>query len=173
MVILQGTTGEWPALTIDERLALARAWREAVPIQSSLKLILHVGHDSIVESRRLAQAAVALQMDAVLISAPSKYIAPTMEAQAEAVVDTLSQCGDIPGFYYHYPEVYNDHFELLPLLRRIGKRAEEEGLDPKRILGAKISIPLDAAACTVRDFEAAPENWVLTTGALDPELWSM
>ena len=43
MVILQGTTGEWPALSVDERLALAAAWRAAVPVGSALKLILHVG----------------------------------------------------------------------------------------------------------------------------------
>lgn len=80
---------------------------------------------SIVESRRLAEAAVSLQMDAVLLSAPSKYIAPTMEIQAEAVVDTLSHCADIPGFYYHYPEVYYDNFELLPLLRTVAALAKQ------------------------------------------------
>ena len=77
MVILQGTTGEWPSLSLQERLDMAAAWREAVPKGSRLKLILHVGHDSLKEAQALAEAAVALEMDAVLVSAPSKYIAHT------------------------------------------------------------------------------------------------
>ena len=45
MVILQGTQGEWPSLTVDERLDMASAWRKYVPVGSALKLLLHVGHD--------------------------------------------------------------------------------------------------------------------------------
>jgi hypothetical protein len=48
MVILQGTTGEWPALTIDERLELAGAWRAAVPVGAARARRLHVGTHRIV-----------------------------------------------------------------------------------------------------------------------------
>ena len=61
MVILQGTTGEWPSLPTPERLAMAAAWRQAVPPGSHMKLILHVGHDSLVDAQLLAQRAVSLR----------------------------------------------------------------------------------------------------------------
>ena len=99
MVILQGTTGEWPSLSTPERLAMAAAWRQAVPPGSHMKLILHVGHDSLVDAQLLAQRAVSLEMDAVLISAPSKFIAHTVTHQAQAVVDIMAHCGSIPAFY--------------------------------------------------------------------------
>ena len=99
MIILQGTTGEWPALSTPERLAMAAAWRDAVPFGSRMKLILHVGHDSLVDAQLLAERAVSLQMDAVLISAPSKFIAHAASHQAEAVVDIMAHCGGIPAFY--------------------------------------------------------------------------
>lgn len=99
MVILQGTTGEWPSLSTAERLAMAAAWREAVPAGSRMKLILHVGHDSLVDAQLLAERAVSLKMDAVLISAPSKFIAHTMTHQAQAVVEIMAHCGSIPAFY--------------------------------------------------------------------------
>ena len=99
MVILQGTTGEWPSLTMAERLGMAKAWREAVPAGSRMKLIMHVGHDNLQDAKSLALAAVDLAMDSVLVSAPSKYIAPDLSSQADAVADTLQYCGDLPAFY--------------------------------------------------------------------------
>jgi N-acetylneuraminate lyase len=99
MVILQGTTGEWPSLSTPERLAMAAAWRQAVPAGSRMKLILHVGHDSLVDAQRLAEYAVSLDMDAVLISAPSKFTAHSPTDQARAVVDIMAHCASIPAFY--------------------------------------------------------------------------
>lgn len=99
MVILQGTTGEWPSLSTPERLAMAAAWRQAVPAGSRMKLILHVGHDSLVDAQRLAECAVLLNMDAVLISAPSKFTAHSPTDQARSVVDIMAHCASIPAFY--------------------------------------------------------------------------
>ena len=197
MVILQGTTGEWPSLSLQERLDMAAAWREAVPKGSRLKLILHVGHDSLKEAQALAEAAVALEMDAVLVSAPSKYIAHTARRkrfltpqpqrhchadramrwaqethQAQAVVDILSHCGDIPAFYYHYPQVYGDHFDVYELMNDIEAEVARRGLTAPNLVGAKLSIPLDEAAAAVETISAAPDNsWGLTVGLLDPSLW--
>lgn len=112
MVILQGTTGEWPALSTSERLAMAAAWRQAVPAGSQMKLILHVGHDSLVDARLLAERAVSLRMDAVLISAPSKFIAHSAQHQAQAVVDIMAHCGSIPAFYCEPNRPSRRHFFL-------------------------------------------------------------
>ena len=174
MVILQGTTGEWPSLSMAERLDMATAWREVVPYGSPLKLLLHIGHDALVEAKRLAEHALALRMDAVLISAPSKYVAHTMSHQADAVVDILSHCGATPAFYYHYPEIYGDGFNVHELLTAITIRAERAGLTDANLVGAKLSIGPEPAGALVHALSVSGEGWGLGVGLLDPaEFWAL
>ena len=172
MVILQGTSGEWPSLSTPERLSMAAAWRDAVPVGSRMKLILHIGHDSLIDAQLLAERAVSLQMDAVLISAPSKFIAHSASHQAEAVVDIMSHCGGIPAFYYHYPAVYGDNFDLYELMRTIEAETVRRGLTDANLVGAKLSVPLDDATTAINTIGAAADNkWGLTVGTVDPVLW--
>jgi N-acetylneuraminate lyase len=141
MVILQGTTGEWPSLSTPERLAMAAAWRQAVPAGSRMKLILHVGHDSLVDAQRLAECAVSLDMDAVLISAPSKFTAHSPTDQARAVVDIMAHCASIPAFYCARP----------PLLLMSGRLLMSCGSLNVRV-GVQITTPISteiALTCTV------------------------
>eukprot|EP01052_Picozoa_sp_SAG31_P043663 SAG31_NODE_7346_length_1713_cov_1.447955_1_plen_223_part_10 len=160
MVILQGTQGEWPSLTVEERLAMASTWRECVPVGSSLKLLLHVGHDSLPDCRRLCDHAVALRMDAVLISAPSKFVAQTMSHQADTVVEILRWCGGIPAFYYHYPALYHDDFDVWELLTAITIRAEQAGVHAN-LVGAKLSVGAEPAGKLVKTLSASGEGWGL------------
>src|ERR1700748_3492971 len=50
-----GTTGEGMSLSIDERLQVAEKWLTAAP--RSLRVIVHVGHQSVSESQSLARHA--------------------------------------------------------------------------------------------------------------------
>ena len=72
MALLQGTTGEWPSLSVQERIDLATEWRRCVPKGHAMKLILHIGHDSLADAKTLARLAASLEYDAVLLSPPSK-----------------------------------------------------------------------------------------------------
>ena len=56
-----------------------------------------------------------LEYDAVLVSPPSKFVAPTIEAQVDCLADVLKYCPNTPAFYYHYPIVYRDEFDLVEL----------------------------------------------------------
>ena len=78
-LILGGTTDEFPSLSLDERVAIARAWRQAHPPGSTPKLVLHIGSDCIPDAQALGRLAVELQFDAALVSIPSKFRAPTLE----------------------------------------------------------------------------------------------
>ena len=115
VALLQGTTGEWPSLTVQERLDLAAEWRRCIPKGHKMKLILHVGHDSIADAKALARAAAELDYDAVLVSPPSKFVAPSLEAQVACLAEMLAPCPETPAFYYHYPIVYRDEFDLIEL----------------------------------------------------------
>jgi hypothetical protein len=122
VALLQGTTGEWPSLSLQERIDLATEWRRCIPVGHKMKLILHIGHDALVDAMSLARLAAVrpsshpsqaclpaspprskaprqhapranrqrldalgvsqeLEYDAVLLSPPSKFVAPSLEAQ--------------------------------------------------------------------------------------------
>jgi N-acetylneuraminate lyase len=113
--LLQGTTGEWPSLSLEERVALATEWRRCVPPGSAMKLILHIGHDALPDAKALARLASELKYDGVLLSPPSKFVAADLGAQVACLAEVLAHCSEIPSFYYHYPMVYRDTFDLVEL----------------------------------------------------------
>lgn len=57
VALLQGTTGEWPSLSLQERIDLATEWRRCIPVGHKMKLILHIGHDALVDAMHLARVA--------------------------------------------------------------------------------------------------------------------
>jgi dihydrodipicolinate synthase/N-acetylneuraminate lyase len=56
-----------------------------------------------------------LKYDAVLLSPPSKFVAPNVQAQVDCLAEVLKFCPNTPAFYYHYPIVYRDDFDLVEL----------------------------------------------------------
>ncbi len=62
VALLQGTTGEWPSLSLQERIDLATEWRRCIPVGHKMKLILHIGHDALVDAMTLARVA-AVRLD--------------------------------------------------------------------------------------------------------------
>lgn len=121
--LLQGTTGEWPSLSLNERIELATEWRRCVPHGSAMKLILHIGHDALPDAKSLARLASELKYDGVLLSPPSKFVAANVEAQVACLAEVLKHCAEVPAFYYHYPTVYRDTFDLIEVCLTKLKRA--------------------------------------------------
>lgn len=98
-----GTTGEGPSLTAGERLEVASAWVEAAP--PSLRVIVHVGHNSLPEAMRLAAHAQAIGADAVACM-PPYFFKPSGIGQ---VVDWCERVAgsapELPFYYYHIPSM--------------------------------------------------------------------
>ncbi len=101
-VFVGGTTGEGLGLSVEERVALAEAWRDVVG--EDLRLIVHVGAESVVDARRLAAHARSLEVDGVA-AVPAVYSRPT---RAEEVVAWCVAVADaapgMPFYYYHIPD---------------------------------------------------------------------
>src|SRR3954471_8215346 len=68
---VNGTTGEGLSLSTDERLKIAERWVQTAP--ASLRIIVHVGHTSIIESRNLAAHAQRIKAHAFAAMAPSFF----------------------------------------------------------------------------------------------------
>lgn len=122
-----GTTGEWASLTEKERRALAVAWREAAGNQ--LKLVVHVGHNSLAASQDLAQHAESLGADAIAALMPSFFRPATLSAAIDFCRHIAEAAPKTPFYYYHIPDLTGVDFrmsefigvarELIPTFRGI------------------------------------------------------
>jgi N-acetylneuraminate lyase len=114
-----GTTGEWPSLTGAERRALADAWRKVCG--PNLRLIIHVGHNSIDECRDLARHADSIGADAISALMPSVFRPATLEIAVDFCRLIAAAAPHTPFYYYHMPDLTGVDFsmvELLPLARQ-------------------------------------------------------
>ncbi|MQA96034.1 MAG: hypothetical protein GEV11_15790 [Streptosporangiales bacterium] len=96
-VLVAGTTGEADALTDEERLALVRAVREAVP---NVHVMAGATGAWAGQAAERVRALTGTGADSVLVAPPrrSKDIKPYFTAVAEAA-------GDLPVLAYHFPGV--------------------------------------------------------------------
>lgn len=99
---LCGTTGEGMALTVEERLAIAERWRQEAG--ENLEILIHVGHHSIAESKRLARhAEQEVGADAIASVAPG-YDKPETAGDLVAFCEQISLVApNTPFYYYHIP----------------------------------------------------------------------
>ena len=96
-----GTTGEGQSLSTDERRQVAEAWRST--IRDPLKLVVHVGHLSLRESRVLAHHAQEIGADAIASLAPS-FFKPANAADLIAwCAEVAAAAPKLPFYYYHMP----------------------------------------------------------------------
>ena len=98
-----GTTGEGYSLTMDERIQIAAEWRRTSP--SGLKLIVHVGHSSIGESKTLARHAQKIGADAIASVAPSFFKPPTVTELVAWCRIVAAEAPEVPFYYYHMPSM--------------------------------------------------------------------
>ncbi len=98
-----GTAGEGAALTTDERMALVERWLEVA--DGRLDVIVHVGHASLAESRRLAGHAERSGARAISAVAPYFHKPGTVPALVDACAEIAGAAPTLPFTYYHIPSV--------------------------------------------------------------------
>lgn len=97
-----GTTGESSSLTLAERHALATRWLE-VTQGSNLKVIVHVGANSLQDAAALAQQAQQLGAFAISAVAPSYFKPVNATVLAQSMAAIASAAPDLPFYYYEIP----------------------------------------------------------------------
>jgi N-acetylneuraminate lyase len=115
VVLLGGSTAEWPSLTADERLALLSAWRAAIdvlPVASRPQLIFHAGDVSIPAAQHLAAQSESHGADAILIVAPCIMRPATLDDLVKSIQAVAEKAPKLPSVYYHYPELYGVNFKM-------------------------------------------------------------
>ncbi|MCH2112680.1 MAG: dihydrodipicolinate synthase family protein [Planctomycetes bacterium] len=111
-----GSTGEWPALQIEERIQLAEAWSEAA-LQYGLELFIHVGHLCHQDALGLAEHAGGLEgVTATAALAPSFFKPDGIDGLIDWCAP-LARAGGKPFYYYHIPVLTHVEVDVAGLLR--------------------------------------------------------
>jgi len=114
-VFICGTNGEGPNLTIEERMAVAEAYVKAV--NKRILVLVHVGHTSIAESRKLAAHAAEIGADAIS-SVAAFYFKPTsVQNLVESMAEIAAAAPELPFYYYHIPTLTGVGMDMIEFLR--------------------------------------------------------
>jgi dihydrodipicolinate synthase/N-acetylneuraminate lyase len=116
IVLLGGSTAEWPSLTSDERLSLLLAWRKAVDALPSNttkpKILFHAGDTSIAKAQYLASESEKNGADWILLVAPCIMRPATLDDLIKTMGTIASKAPNLPMIYYHYPALYGVDFDM-------------------------------------------------------------
>ena len=115
-----GTTGEGMSLTTDERLQLAEKWIAVAPRQ--LRVIVHVGHHTVAESRTLAAHAEKLKAHAFATLGPTFFPVENVEQLVEYCAQIASAAPTLPFYYYHMPVMTGVDLPMFDFLKLAGRR---------------------------------------------------
>lgn len=116
-VFIGGTTGECHSLSVDERLRLAERWSEVVR-GTDLKLIVHVGCQSLPDSRELAKQAGHLgNVTALGAMAPNFFKPPRPTEAVDWLEDVASYAPETPLYYYDIPSMTGLSLSVPEILR--------------------------------------------------------
>ena len=100
---VNGTTGEFAALSTAERREIAEAWADAR--SDGFGLALHVGSTEPAEAQELAAHAESLGADFIAAVTPYYGEAPTLDLVARYLKMVSDAAPDTPLCYYHIPSM--------------------------------------------------------------------
>lgn len=121
---INGTTGEFCSLTIEERKMIAEKWNEIYfstdRYKFNGKFIIHVGSQCLEESKELARHANTLLCCDGIAALPPFYFKPaSIEILIEFLKKIASESPRLPFYYYHIPSLTGVSFSMYDLVEKI------------------------------------------------------
>ena len=98
-IINGGSTGEYYAQSMDERVEMARFTKDIIGKRTAL--IIGTGAIRLPDSIRMAESAVEIGADAILVGSPP-YAVPTEQENAINAL-AIDRAADLPIMLYNYP----------------------------------------------------------------------
>lgn len=117
---VNGSSGEGPSLTTDERMAVAERWVAAAP--AGFTVIVHVGHTCLAECRRMTAHAAAIGAQGVGMAAPYYFRPATVEDLVDWSARVASAAPDLPFYFYHIPALTGVALPMREYLERAAGR---------------------------------------------------
>ena len=127
-----GSTGEGPALTVEEKKALMAEWARCR--DDRFAVIGFLGGTSVRECQDLALHAQRVGCDAVAMTAPYYHRPAGVHELALTLAEVASAVPELPFFYYHIPVLTRVEVPVFALLKEL------EALAPN-FVGIKYSNP--------------------------------
>jgi N-acetylneuraminate lyase len=115
-----GTTGEGLSMTREERQRVAEAWMAAAG--ATLPVIVHVGHTTLEEARRLTAHAAEIGAAAVSALAPCFFKPRDNDELVEWCAAVAAAAPRLPFYYYHIPSMTGVALPVAEFLARAEKR---------------------------------------------------
>ncbi len=120
-VFICGSTGEGVSLTARERESLAEAWVAAAkPL--GLRVLVHVGHNSLREAARLAAHAASLGVDGVAAMATSYFKPTAVEDLMSYLAPISSACASTPFYFYDIPSMTGVRISTTDLVQQLSQQ---------------------------------------------------
>lgn len=110
-VFVNGTTGESHSLALTERLALAERWC-AVARGTSLRIVVHVGSNCLVDARTLAEQARRLGAAAISALSPSYFKPKSLDELIASIAFVAAAAPETPFYFYDIPSMTQTHFSM-------------------------------------------------------------
>lgn len=110
-----GTTGEAMSLTLEERMSVAENWIKKSP--KELRVIVHVGHTTLSDCRKLASHAQSIGADSVSCMAPFFFKPNSAEVLVEWCEQVASAAPKLPFYYYHIPSMTGVSIPVIEFLK--------------------------------------------------------
>jgi N-acetylneuraminate lyase len=115
-----GTTGEGMSLSLDERREVAARWVEVAP--AGFRVIVHVGHNALPDSRALAAHAQEIGADSIACLAPFFFRPADVAGLVEWCAQVAAAAPALPFYFYHMPSMTGVSFPMADFLRVAGSR---------------------------------------------------
>lgn len=116
-----GSTGECHSLTLAERLELAHQWIE-VAAGTPLRVIVHVGSNSLEDVRTLAAQAEKLGAPAIAALAPSYFKPGSTKDLVDWCAAIAAAAPETPFYFYDIPGMTGVHLSMPDFLEQAGGR---------------------------------------------------
>ena len=114
-VFICGTNGEGPNLTVEERMTVAEAYIKA--INKRILVLVHVGHPSIAECKKLARHAQEIGADAISSVAAFYFKPNSVQNLVECMAEIASAAPALPFYYYHIPTLTGVGMDMVEFLQ--------------------------------------------------------
>ena len=117
-VFINGSTGDFTSLTVEERKAITKAWSEVK--SKDLHVIDHVGHTSLKVSKELATYA-SDKVDAISVIAPFYFRINSIDKLVYFCKEVAACAPNIPFYYYHLPVLSGADLNMKDFLEKAEK----------------------------------------------------
>jgi N-acetylneuraminate lyase len=114
-VFVCGSNGEGPNMTTEERMLVAEEFVKAS--KGQLKIIIHVGHNCIAESRILAHHAFEIGVDAISSVAAFYFKPNSVQLLSNCMAEIASAAPELPFYYYHIPHLTGVGMDMIEFLK--------------------------------------------------------